>query len=51
MLTGQVGLGKTHLCLAIANELMYDRVSVIYMGYRDVITRIKQNMMDEAYGT
>ena len=49
MLTGQVGSGKTHLCLAIANELMYDGVSVIYMGYREVITRIKQNMMDEVY--
>ena len=49
MLTGQVGCGKTHLCLAIANKLMDEGISVIYMGYREVITSIKQNMMDEVY--
>lgn len=49
MFMGQVGSGKTHLSLAIANELMKDGVGVVYMGYRDVITRIKQNVMDEVY--
>ncbi len=49
MFMGQVGSGKTHLCLAICNELMDDGVSVVYMGYREVITSIKQNMMDEVY--
>ena len=24
-------------------------VGVVYMGYRDVITQIKQNIMDEVY--
>ncbi len=46
MFLGQVGSGKTHLSLAICNKLMDDGVGVLYMGYRDVITYIKQNIMD-----
>ena len=46
---GQVGSGKTHLSLSIANVLMDNGVGVVYMGYRDVITQIKQNIMDEVY--
>ena len=46
MFLGQVGSGKTHLSLAIANKLMDDGFGVLYMSYRDVITRIKQNIMD-----
>lgn len=49
MFIGQVGSGKTHLSLAIANELMDDGVGVLYMGYRDVITVVKQNIMDQVY--
>ena len=49
MFLGQVGSGKTHLSMAICNELMDRGVSVIYMGYRDFITNIKQNMMDSEY--
>ncbi|MCH1968716.1 ATP-binding protein [Romboutsia hominis] len=49
MFLGQVGSGKTHLSLAICNELMDSGVGVVYMGYRDVITRLKQNIMDEVY--
>lgn len=47
--TGQVGSGKTHLSLAIANCLMDRGVGVVYMGYRDVIIRVKQNIMDPVY--
>ncbi|MBM7869853.1 DNA replication protein DnaC [Clostridium pascui] len=43
---GQVGSGKTHLCTAIALNLMDKGVKGIYMPYRDVITKIKQNMLD-----
>lgn len=43
---GSVGGGKTHLSLAIANELMKKGVGVVYMGYRDCIIRFKQNIMD-----
>ena len=49
MFLGQVGSGKTHLSMAICNELMDRGISVIYMGYRDFITSIKQNMMDSVY--
>lgn len=49
MFMGQVGSGKTHLSMAIANELMDSGVGVVYMGYRDVIIQIKQNIMDEVY--
>lgn len=44
---GQVGSGKSHLCTAIAINLIDKGVKVIYMPYRDVITKIKQNMLDE----
>ena len=46
---GQVGSGKTHLSMAIANNLIDMGVGVIYMPFRDVITNIKQNIMDEEY--
>ena len=49
MFMGQVGCGKTHLSLAIANCLMDRGVGVLYMGYRDSVVRIKQNIMDQAY--
>ena len=49
MVLGQVGSGKTHLSMAICNELMDRGISVVYMGYRDAITGIKQNMMDSVY--
>lgn len=49
MFLGQAGSGKTHLSMAICNELMDRGISVVYMGYRDVITGIKQNMMDSVY--
>jgi len=44
---GQVGAGKTHLSIAIANELMKKNIGVRYMQYREDITRIKQVAMDE----
>ena len=46
---GQVGSGKTHLSMAIANSLMEKGVGVLYMPYRDNIISLKQNMMDEEY--
>lgn len=39
---GQVGSGKTHLSIAIANELMNKGIGVRYMQYREDIPRIKQ---------
>ena len=49
MFMGQVGAGKSHLSFAIANELMDSGIGVVYMSYREVITRIKQNITDEVY--
>lgn len=47
---GQVGSGKTHLSIALAvNFLENKKIPVVYMPYRDVITSIKQNMLDKEY--
>ncbi len=46
-LLGQVGSGKTHLSIAIANELMKQNIGVKYMQYREDITRIKQLVTSE----
>ena len=48
MFTGQAGSGKTHLGMAICMSLINSGVAVIYMPYRDAVTRIKQNILDEA---
>jgi DNA replication protein DnaC len=45
----QVGAGKTHLSIAICNKLMEQGVGVRYMQYREVITHLKQNMVDEEF--
>lgn len=47
-LLGQVGAGKTHLTIAVANELMKKNIGVRYMQYREDIPRIKQVITDEA---
>lgn len=49
MFCGQVGSGKTHLSVALALNLLEKDVKVVYMPYRDVITAIKQNMLDEEF--
>lgn len=40
---GQVGAGKTHVCLAVAQKLMDTGRDVVYMPYRDMITELKQH--------
>lgn len=45
---GQVGSGKTHLGTAICSNLMSQNVAVIYMSYRNTLTKIKQVLIDEA---
>ncbi|MCR1897808.1 ATP-binding protein [Irregularibacter muris] len=46
---GQVGAGKTHLSIAIGNQLIESGIPVIYMEYRNAITALKQNMLDDVY--
>lgn len=48
LLLGQVGSGKTHLTMAICNALLdYHKVGIRYMGYREMMTKLKQNIIDE----
>lgn len=50
VLVGQVGSGKTHLTIAIANALLKAGIPVLYMQYREVMTQVKQFITDsEAY--
>lgn len=44
MLCGSSGRGKTTLGLAVANGLLNSGVGVRYMPYRDVVTRLKQQL-------
>ena len=44
---GQVGSGKTHLSMAICNNIMtIHRVGCLYMAYREEVTKIKQTVTD-----
>ena len=49
LLCGQVGSGKSHCSIAVALNFLKQRIKVVYMPYRDVITKIKQNMIDQEY--
>lgn len=44
---GQVGAGKTHLGIAICNNLMAKNIGVKYMQYREEIGKIKRVINDE----
>lgn len=49
LLLGVVGAGKTHLALASANAILdYHKVGVRYMGYREMMTKLKQSITDES---
>lgn len=47
LFSGQAGSGKTHLGTAICRELMRSGIAVVYMTYRNAITKIKQSITDE----
>lgn len=47
LFSGQVGSGKTHLGTAICGELMQIGIAVVYMSYRNTVTKIKQKITDE----
>lgn len=46
LLCGQSGSGKTHLTIALGKNLISKGTDVVYMPYRDIITNLKQNMLD-----
>ena len=41
LICGQVGSGKTHISVALALNFLQQKIKVVYMPYRDVITKIK----------
>lgn len=45
-LLGQVGSGKSHLAISVANELMNNNIGTLYMDYRDVMPRLKAVVND-----
>lgn len=48
LFSGNPGTGKTHLSLALANNFMNKKhIGVIYMSYRDILTKLKQSMLDK----
>lgn len=49
LLCGNPGSGKTHVALALANNFLKKDIKAVYMSYRDVVTSLKQNMIDEEY--
>ena len=50
LLCGNPGCGKSHIALAIANNFLKKKnMRAVYMPYRDIITQIKQNMLDEEF--
>ena len=44
---GRRCVGKSHLSIAIANNLIEKGIPVIYMSYREIITKLKQNITDD----
>lgn len=47
MFSGQSGAGKTHIGTAICSSLIGQGIEVVYMAYRNAITKIKQILIDE----
>ncbi len=48
MFCGQPGSGKTHLGTAICSSFISMGIPVVYMPYRNAMTKIKQHILDEA---
>lgn len=44
---GESGAGKTHLCIAVSNELLKQNKGVLYMQYREALTSMKQHYIDK----
>lgn len=44
---GQIGAGKSHICTAIVREFLRKGVDVHFTVWNDVVTALKQNIMDD----
>ena len=49
-LLGQVGCGKTHICIGIVNALLAKGIPAMYMPYREEISVLKKTQLDESFG-
>ena len=50
LLRGATGLGKTHLSLAIANEVIQKGFSVIYVSAPDILSKLEREHFTYQYG-
>ena len=50
LLRGATGLGKTHLSLAIANEVIKKGMSVIYVSAPDILSKLEREHFSYQYG-
>lgn len=48
-IAGRAGSGKSHICVAICNELIKQGKNVRYMLWRDDVTKLKAAINDESY--
>lgn len=48
-LLGASGSGKTHLCCAVANELMQKGVDVVYFPYTERVREFRQRRFEDAW--
>ena len=49
LLMGSTGLGKTHLSLAIANEVINEGYSVVYVSVPDILSKIESEHFSYSY--
>ena len=49
LMKGNTGLGKTHLSLAIANELIQKGFSVVYVSAPDILTKLEKEHFSYGY--
>lgn len=49
LMRGATGLGKTHLCLAIANDVVRKGMSVVYVSAPDILSRLEREHFTYQY--
>lgn len=49
LFSGQPGIGKSHLAIALGLNFLKKNMNVVYMPYRDCISRIKRKILDDEY--
>ena len=49
LMSGQSGIGKTHLCTAVVGKLLKANREVIYMPYREALPELKRLILTDEY--